>query len=238
MAILLYDLTVQGDLRISPFCWRTKYALAHKGLAYETRPVAMTDIPSIAGGAHKTVPILEDGDQIVGDSWAIADYLDRAYPDRPAIFGSPGERGLCQFVEAWMFSSMALHLMHIYLKDIHDLVLEKDRAHFRATREARLGRTLEEAVAGREARVEPARAAFEPVRVLITRLGQPFLSGERAGYADYMLAGFLLWIAGIGAGIGTVPLLAAGDPLVDYFERVRDLHGGVGRSSPVGPIAA
>ncbi len=96
-----------------------------------------------------------------------------------------------------------------------------------------LGRTLEEAVAGREDRMEPARAGFEPVRIMLARQGQPFLSGQRAGYADYMMAGLLLWIA----GIGTAPLLQAGDPLVDYYERLRDLHGGLGRTSPVGPIA-
>jgi glutathione S-transferase len=124
-------------------------------------------------------------------------------------------------------------LMRIYLKDVHDLLLEEDRAYFRESREALLGCTLEEAVAGREARMDAARAALDPVRITLTRQGQPFLSGQRAGYADYMMVGLLLWIA----GIGTAPLLQASDPLVGYFERVRDLHGGVGRTSPVGPIA-
>jgi len=227
MTILLYDLAVQGDRRISPFCWRTKYALAHKGLPFETQPVAMTDIPAIAGGELKTVPILQDGDKVVGDSWAIVDYLDKAYPDRPAIFSSPEERGLCRFLEAWTFSGIIQQLTRIYLKDIHDLVLEKDRAHFRATREARLGCTLEEAVAGREARIVEARASFEPVRVTLTYQGQPFLSGDRPGYADYIMGGYLLWID----GVGTLPLFAPGDPMLDYFERIRDLHGGIGRKT-------
>ena len=39
MAITLYDLAgAEADRRFSPFCWRTKMALAHKGLEVETIP--------------------------------------------------------------------------------------------------------------------------------------------------------------------------------------------------------
>ncbi|MDI1451050.1 glutathione S-transferase N-terminal domain-containing protein [Polyangium sp. 6x1] len=217
MTILLYDLVAEGDRRPSPFCIRTKLALAHKRLAFETVPVAMTDIPALHGGAFKTVPILKDGDHVVGDSWAIADYLDQAYPDRPPLFHSPEERGLCRFFEAWLFSSVLQQVVRFYVKDIHDLVLEKDRGHFRATREARLGCTLEEAAAGREARLDAMRAGFDPVRLTLTHQGQPFLSGPDPGYADFMLVGVLSWIE----AIGTVPLVVDGDPLVAYLERVR-----------------
>jgi len=39
MTITLYDLAgAEPDRRFSPFCWRTRLALAHKGLAVETVP--------------------------------------------------------------------------------------------------------------------------------------------------------------------------------------------------------
>ena len=41
MARLLYDLCADNDLRFSPFCWRVKLALAHKGLDYQTEPVRL-----------------------------------------------------------------------------------------------------------------------------------------------------------------------------------------------------
>src|SRR6185503_12661036 len=113
-------------------------------------------------------------------------------------------------------------------KDIHDVLVDSDRAYFRESREKRLGRTLEETAAGREAHLEPARAGFEALRVKLT-MGEPFLSGEHPGYADYIVAGIFLWIA----SIGTLPLLRPDDPLLPWFERVRDLHGGVGRTSPI-----
>lgn len=217
MTILLYDLVAEGDRRPSPFCFRTKLALAQKCLAFETAPVAMTDIEALEGGAFKTVPILKDGAHVMADSWAIADYLDEAYPDRPRLFHSPEERGLCRFLEAWLFSGVLQQVLRFYVKDIHDLLLEKDRAYFRRSREARLGGTLEEAAAGREARLDAMRASFDPARLTLTHQGQPFLSGPNPGYADCILAGVLLWIE----AIGTVPLLVPGDPLVGYLERVR-----------------
>lgn len=220
MTILLYDLVAKGDKRPTPFCLRTKLALAHKRLPYETVPVAMTDIRAIAGGPFKTVPILKDGDHLVEDSWAIADYLDQAYPDRPALFHSPEERGLCRFLEAWMFSGLLQQIVRFYVKDIHDLLLEKDQAYFRSSREGRLGCSLEEAAAGREARLDGIRAGFDPARLTLTHQGQPFLSGQNPGYADCMLAGVLVWIE----IIGTAPLLEADDPLVAYLERVRTAY--------------
>jgi glutathione S-transferase len=231
-SLVLYDLALTGDRRLSPFCWRVKFALAHKGLPFEARPVRFLDIPNLCGGGHKTVPILEDAGAVIADSWAIADHLDAAYPDRPRIFGTPAERALCQFVEAWLFADAIHHLRYMYMKDIHDHVVESDRAYFRESREKRLGCTLEEAAKSREARLEPARAGFEALRIKLA-MGAPFLSGEHPGYADYIVAGVLLWIA----SIATLPLLHPDDPLLPWFERVRDLHGGVGRSAPVNAIA-
>ena len=38
--IILWELGGRNDRRYSLFSWRTRMALAHKGLAFETRPVA------------------------------------------------------------------------------------------------------------------------------------------------------------------------------------------------------
>lgn len=231
--IRLYDLQVRDDRRPSPFCWRIKYALAHKGLRFDAVPVALTDIPSIGGGAHKTVPIIEDGGKTVGDSWAIADYLDEAYPDRPRLFGSPAERELCRFVETSLFVSAGRPLLMGYVKDIHDHALERDRAYFRQSREKLFGCTLEELASGRAERIEAARAGFDSVRLTL-KGGAPFLSGAHPGYADYIVGGFLLWVA----SVATAPLLKGDDPLLEWLGRVQDLHGGLGRKSPLNALAA
>ena len=56
----------------SPFCWRTRMALAHKGLSAETIPWCFTEKPAIAPHGSEKVPVLLDGDTAVVDSWTIA----------------------------------------------------------------------------------------------------------------------------------------------------------------------
>ena len=51
MARTLYELVGKDDRRFSPNCWRTRYALAHKGLKAEYVPCAFTEKrrPSFTG---------------------------------------------------------------------------------------------------------------------------------------------------------------------------------------------
>jgi hypothetical protein len=49
MGLHLYDLAgAQVERRFSPYCWRAKLALAHKGLAFDTIPWHFTDKDAIA----------------------------------------------------------------------------------------------------------------------------------------------------------------------------------------------
>ena len=82
MTIVLYDLVGQEGRCFSPHCWRTRMALAHKGLAHATRPTRFTEIASIGNGAVRTVPAIEDDGRLIVDSWAIARHLETTYPER------------------------------------------------------------------------------------------------------------------------------------------------------------
>ena len=62
-----YDLEYSDGRRFSPYCWRTRFALAHKGLEAESVPVRMTDKETIAFSGSKTVPVLVDGETVVPD---------------------------------------------------------------------------------------------------------------------------------------------------------------------------
>ena len=42
MTIEMYDLVGLEDRRFSPFCWRARMALAHKGLDHVATPVGFT----------------------------------------------------------------------------------------------------------------------------------------------------------------------------------------------------
>src|SRR5271163_2751941 len=97
----LYELALEDGRSASPFVWRIRYALAHKGLAYETVSLGFTEIPSVFGGRFKTVPVLEHGATQLAESWDIAEYLDRAFPSQPCLFNNPAELALARLMDAW-----------------------------------------------------------------------------------------------------------------------------------------
>lgn len=198
-------------------------ALEHKGLAYRTVPTAFTAIPGVEGGSYRTVPVLRDGDTIVSDSFAIAQYLERHHPDRPSLFGGAGGEATARFVERWCQTAVQARMITLIVKDIHDMLGAEDQAYFRTSREARFGRPLEDVPAGREERLADFRAVLEPMR---STLGyQSFLGGDTPLFADYIVFGAFQW-----ARI-TSPfrLLADDDPIAAWLERCLDLHAARGR---------
>jgi glutathione S-transferase len=84
-----------------------------------------------------------DSDQIVFDSWTIANYLEDRYPDRPSLFRGDGGRAVTRFVNAWADVALVGGVLRLIVTDILTHLNEKDRAYFRETREKRLGATLE-----------------------------------------------------------------------------------------------
>ncbi|HJM90779.1 MAG: glutathione S-transferase family protein [Alphaproteobacteria bacterium] len=225
MAIVFYDLAGQDQRNFSPFCWRTRMALAHKGLDYEHRGVAFTAIKNVGGPDYRTVPIIEDDGQLVGDSNAIAEHLEAQYPDRPSLFGGAAGRGLCNFVHGWTNSVVHAGVAPLVLMDIYAHVRTEDKDYIRASREKIFGRPLEEIQAGREDRVEAFRAVLTPLRLTVRR--QAFLGGETPNYADYIVFGAFQWAR----TISDFRILAEDDPVFAWFLRVGELFDGLGRKA-------
>lgn len=224
MAILLYELVGRDRNRpFSPHCWKSAFSLAHKRLEFECVPTTFTAIPEIEGGMSRTVPVIRDGHNVIGDSFAIALYLEEAYPDRPSLFLGEGGKAMARFVERWTQSILAPLLLGVVLMDIHDSLDEEDQAYFRRTREKRFGKRLEEVMLNREGRLDTLSKALEPIRLTLSV--QPFLGGERPLFADYIVAGMFQWAR----VVSTFQVLEDGDSVADWFERCLDLHDSLGR---------
>jgi glutathione S-transferase len=85
MTLKLFELVGIDETRpFSPFCWRTRMALAHKGLDAESIPWRFTEKGATAPHGSEKVPVLLHGDNAVVDSWVIANYLEDTHP-RPAV---------------------------------------------------------------------------------------------------------------------------------------------------------
>jgi glutathione S-transferase len=226
MPITMYDLAgTDSDRRFSPFCWRARMALAHKGLDVETVPWRFTEKDKLPAPNEGRVPVIVDGGTVVHDSSAIAEYLDRQYPDRPALFGDDTARALTRFVQNWTETVLQVGLIRFVLLDIHNHVGPADQAYFRSSREPRFGTTLEEVVRDREAKLPAFRASLDPLRRTVER--QDFVAGAAPGYADYIVFGAFQWAR----SVSEFELLAADDPVHAWRSRMLDLHGGVARQT-------
>ena len=229
MAIVMHDLAgADPAVRFSPYCWRIRLALAHKGLAIETIPWRFTDKAALAFSGQGRVPVIRDGDAVVFDSWSIAEYLEDTYPDRPGLFGGMAGRAHARFVNAWADGVMLGGIARLIVRDLLDVVAPQDQAYVRESREARFGMTLEAVQEGRETRVADFRTSLVPARLVLGK--QPWLGGDAPSYADYIIFGNLQW-ARCTSGF---ELLAADDPVAAWRERMLDLYGGLARKAAIG----
>ena len=227
----LYDLAgAEADRRFSPYCWRVKMALAHKGLAAETIPWRFTEKDIIAFSKQGRVPVLVDGERWVNDSWAIADYLDTAYPERLSLFGGPAGKALARFHANWADAAMQPGMVKLVVLDIWKHVDPKDRDYFRKSREERFGKTLEDVVADRDKGVLAFRDSLSPLR--LTLKTQKFLGGEGPLYPDYAVFGGFQWCR----CISDFKLLAPDDPIHAWRQRMLDLFGGLAGKAKGYPV--
>jgi glutathione S-transferase len=217
----LYDLAgAEAERRFSPYCWRTKMALMHKGLPFDTIPWRFSEKNVIAFSGQGRVPVLCDGDRVVSDSWTIASYLEDAYPDRPSLFRGDGGRVVTRFVNAWADSVLAGGILRLVISDIFAHLDPRDRAYFRQTREQRLGATLEAISADRDAKVTAFRKTLEPIRAVLA--AQPYLGGEIPTYPDYVVFGCFQWARCISA----FSLLLKDDPVWAWRDRLLSAFDG------------
>jgi glutathione S-transferase len=216
----------EADRVFSPYCWRTRMALAHKGLEAETIPWRFTEKDAIAPHQSDKVPVFVDGDKSVADSWAIANYLEDTYPDRPSLFGGAGGRAMGQMLNWWGDIAIVGGIFPMIVKDIYEHLRSADQLYFRETREKRLGRTMEQAAANRDQAVEDFRKSLTPMRMTLKT--QPYLGGEAPNYADYIVFGGFQWARATSA----FKLLKDDDPIYAWREKLLDAFGGMARNSP------
>jgi glutathione S-transferase len=170
--------------------------------------------------------VLIDGETSVADPWAIANYLEDNYPERPSLFGGEGGRAAGRMINWWGDVTVVGGMFPLIVADIPAHLKPVDAAYFRQSREARFGKPLEEVVAARDTSVDGFRRALDPLR--LTLRTQPFLGGEAPNYADYIVFGAFQWAR----VVSPFKLLAENDPVYAWRERLLDAFDGMARKSP------
>lgn len=220
----LYELVGKDkDQGFSPYVWRIRMALAHKGLDVELKPLIFTEIPNLKGLDAKTVPILEHDGKFIDDSWNIVNYLEQTFPDKPSILGGPEGRAFAHFFNFTSFYTLIIPLFQALVFDIYQVIDDRDRDYFRTTREAKLGKSLEQAGEHQDQALATFKKQLWPYNQ--TLKSQNFFNGDSPAYVDYIMYGLFQWAR----GVSPITLVKQDDPLYAWRLRMDDLFDGLGK---------
>ncbi len=226
MALIFHERVGLDLRRISPFSWRIRYALAHKGLDPQVIPTRFADVARIrALSGQDMVPVIEHDGQVVHDSWAIACHLEDRFPDRPSLFGGPAGRGAARLVNVWSDMVLARSMRQQIYADFIWCIDPPDRAYFRRSREAQLGMTLEDYSADRDRTLPAFLETCAPLERTLSE--QPFLAGDTPAYVDYVVFSVFQW-ARIGSPRDVLADAAKTQALRDWRARMVALYGDLG----------
>lgn len=190
-----------------------RYSLNIKGLPYTT---VWTEYPDIAGLCQKigaaptskgpdgspkyTLPVIFDPNTrtAVSESAAIARYLDKTYPDTPALI--PPETDALHAAFLHTFAALAKNLLPVMVRATSVQLNPRSEEYFRTTREAMFGAKMEEvAPVGSEKRAEYWTGVEKVLHLFAEWLEadgkqKSFFLGEKVAFADIAIASFLVWV--------------------------------------------
>jgi len=227
MPLIFYERIGHEGRRPSPYSWRIRYALAHKALGFEVRPVRFADVEVIRGltGQHLT-PVLTDTGRAVHETWDIACYLEDRFPSNPSLFGGPIGRGMARHIIVWSDTQLGSPLRRVIYADFPAVLDAGDRTYFRATRERDLGMTLEAACADPMAKLAAFHQACAPLERTLS--AQPYICGTTPAFADYAVFSIFQW-----ARLGSPKeVVVQGSAIADWRSRMIALFDNLGDMFP------
>lgn len=99
------------QFELSEYSEKVRFILDYKGLEYRkievTPGIGQIELFQMSG--QRQVPVLKDGSEIIADSTAIAEYLEKKYPEKPIIPSDLKLKGMCLQMEQWADESLGLN---------------------------------------------------------------------------------------------------------------------------------
>jgi glutathione S-transferase len=183
--------------------------LNYKGIPYRTEWIEYPDIaekfkelgiPPSDGAQYYSCPAIIDPSTgaKVSESFKIAEYLEKTYPDTPKLF-PPGTWALqAAFYKA--FEEKMFPMLPMGISKCFSLLNEASKPYIRLTREKFFGKKMEELVpddkAERDAMWQKVEDNFGAIDAWYEK-GKgdgPHLLGEELGFADITVAAWLIFI--------------------------------------------
>ncbi|KAI8073830.1 hypothetical protein BC940DRAFT_289314 [Gongronella butleri] len=192
--IVFYDLTLDTPNEIwSPNTVRTRVCLNIKKLAFETVWLDFfgvhSTIPELTKtGKAPTVPVIidkEHDDKVVQDSWDIALYLDKAFPDAPKLIRE--HEPLFLFFNRFCMGNLLLPVFSMSVLKIHGKVATEDMQNwFREDREKNYKRKLEDFNKDEAGLISTIKESLKYVDMVLKK--NPYIAGNQPSFADATLA--------------------------------------------------
>ena len=182
--------------------------LNFKKLPYKTVWVEYPDIEKLSkeigveptmirkdGRPLYTLPAIQDPNTntAVSESYRIAEYLEKTYPNSPKLF-PPDSQGLqAAFYEFHVDTISSVFPMWI-LKMVHGILQQPSQAYFWRTKQEMYEKKWEEFDSGVEEQWESYKAAHSKLAACYDKNGGGhFIQGDGLTYADINIAGFFAW---------------------------------------------
>lgn len=230
--LLLYDIASGPPVHpYAPNPWKARYALNFKRAPFKTEWVDLSEVASMRqslgaapvrfhsdGRPYPTLPVLKDpsGGTVIGDSFDIAVWLEKKYPEGPRLFRQQQSIGIYAAFNAHMDSvfpaGAALCGQGIPFNPATE-------AKCKAAMCERIGvKSWEDLLVHGEKRRE-VLAAYQGALGEVAKFFRfaegagPFIGGEEADYADIIIGGWLM-------------MLSLALPEAEW-EEIRGWHGGL-----------
>ncbi|KAG9313917.1 hypothetical protein JVU11DRAFT_4689 [Chiua virens] len=226
LPIVLYDIPSKLPGKSwTPNPARPRFVLSYKNLPFETVWVEYPDIaPRLKeigaspntltdGRVQYTVPVISDPNTgaIVTDSWEIAEYLDKTYPEKP-IFPK-GSKGLIKAFDAALLPLAGDSFRFSILRS-SQILNERSLEYFIPTREAYFGAKVDEwSPEGptRDAHWALIEKSYGIAKQFYDKGEGRWLMGDTFSYADITFAVRSQWLKKVFRA--------------DEWERIASLHG-------------
>ncbi|KAI0687855.1 hypothetical protein BC835DRAFT_1285958 [Cytidiella melzeri] len=228
--IIFYDIPSKSTTSKawSPNTWKVRFALNIKGLAYKTEWVEYPDIKPLYqklglpptriksnGSGYHCLPVIHDPstNTTMFESFDIIEYLDKTYPDTPALM--PKEiLPLCAAFKFAFGSLVIKKLWNVVVYPVWCVLNQPSLEYYRRTCEEGEGKKLEE-ICGEKAWGEVEKA-FGNVVGWLDKGGEgtELFMGENITFPDLQVMGCLMWVKA-----------SCGEDS-DGWRRVCEWHGG------------
>ena len=226
MSLILYERLGDLNRRPSPYCWRIRFALAHKGLDADIVALKFVEKDKLSFSGQSKVPVLVDDRVVIYDSWKIACYLEQADSSQKSLFKSPEGYSLARFAHTWSEQILEPTLLPLVVNDLLSILHPDDREYYQQTREAKFGCTFAQLREQQDIYVAQLQQNLELLRDVLRE--QPYLCGDEPAYADYVIFSDFQWSRCASPYL----LITEADVLYNWRERMMQLFNGLAQSVP------